>query len=91
MADEIKMEIKKDLGVISETEKNKTLLRYISWNDTEPKYDIRTWYTDKNGNEKMSKGKKLNRSELEALYKLIPDALKATEEKPKTKKKSTAA
>ena len=95
MADEIKMEIVKELGTISETEKNRTLLRYISWNGTEPKYDIRSWYTDKNGNERMSKGKTFSRSELEALYKLIPEALKATETKSvskattKTKKKAS--
>lgn len=69
--DEIKYEILEECGVISENGKNKTLLRYIKWNDNEPKYDLRTWYTDKDGNEKMSKGITLTGEELIALGEII--------------------
>ena len=41
---EIKFEIKETVGVISESSKGWTKeLNLISWNDKEPKYDIRDW------------------------------------------------
>ena len=46
-------------------------LRYLSWNDRDPKYDIRAWSTDDDGNEKCGKGIGLSGDELEELYNII--------------------
>ena len=53
MAD-IKFEIKETIGVLSESAKGWTKeLSLVSWNDKEPKYDIREWSPD---HSKMGKG-----------------------------------
>ncbi len=62
---ELKYEVRKVLGTISESSKGwKKELRLISWNDREPKYDIREWAPD---DEKMGKGITLTKEELEGL------------------------
>ncbi len=43
-------------------------LNLISWNDREPKYDIRVWSAD---HEKMGKGVTLTAEELSALKELL--------------------
>jgi hypothetical protein len=43
-------------------------LNLISWNDREPKYDIRDWSAD---GEKMGKGVTLSREEVTALKELL--------------------
>jgi hypothetical protein len=43
-------------------------LNLISWNDREPKYDLRDWSAD---HEKMGKGVTLSREELLALKALL--------------------
>lgn len=59
---EIKYEIKEMLGVLSESTKGWTKqLNLVSWNDKEPKYDLREW--DPN-HEKMGKGVTLSKEEL---------------------------
>lgn len=41
---DIKFEIKQNIGILSETTKGWTKeLNLISWNDKEPKYDLREW------------------------------------------------
>lgn len=41
---EIKFQIVKEIGVLSESAKGwKKELNLISWNDKEPKYDLRDW------------------------------------------------
>ena len=70
MAD-FKYEVKEKIGVISEGKSSKKELRLISWNDKEPKYDIRDWWQDKDGNEKMGKGITFTKEELKELAKLI--------------------
>lgn len=68
MAD-IKYEIKKEIGVISENSKGwKKEINLISWNDGTPKYDIRDWAP---GREKMGKGITLTEDELKKLKELI--------------------
>lgn len=47
-------------------------LRYIKWNDNEPKYDLRSWKKDENG-EKCSKGITLTGEELETLLNLLKE------------------
>ena len=64
MAD-IKFEIKKSIGVISESAKGWTReLNLVSWNGAAPKYDIRDWSPD---HTKMGKGITLSAKEADAL------------------------
>ncbi len=66
---ELKFEIKEYLGVLSENAKGWTKeLNLISWNDREPKYDIREWNPD---HSRMGKGVTLSTEEFENLRKLI--------------------
>ena len=68
MAD-IKFEIVKKIGVLSTSAKGWSKeLNLISWNDREPKYDIRDWAPD---GETMGKGVTLSKEELAALKKLL--------------------
>ena len=64
MAD-IKYEITKHIGVLSKSTKGWTKeLNLVSWNDREPKYDIREWSPE---HEKMGKGVTLSDDEAVAL------------------------
>ncbi len=66
---EIKYEIIKQIGVLSKTASGWAKeLNLISWNDREPKYDIREWSPDR---EKMGKGATLSKEELLALKELL--------------------
>ena len=66
---DIKYEITKHIGVLSESAKGwKKELNLISWNDREPKYDIREWSPE---HEKMGKGITLTDEELTALVRLF--------------------
>lgn len=68
MAD-IKFEIKKELGKISESAKGWTKeLNLISWNGNEAKYDLRDWSPE---HEKMGKGVTLSREEITKLKELL--------------------
>ena len=68
MAD-IKFEIKKEIGVLSENAKGwRKELNLISWNGATPKYDIREWAPDP---EKMGKGTTLTEEEAKALAALL--------------------
>lgn len=69
MANEIKYEIKEELGVISESAKGWTKeLNLISWNGATPKYDLRDWAPN---HEKMGKGITLSAEEIQSLCKLL--------------------
>lgn len=64
MAD-IKFEIKETIGVLSISSKGWTKeLNLVSWNDKEPKYDLREWDP---AHEKMGKGITLTAEELKKL------------------------
>jgi hypothetical protein len=68
MAD-IKFEIVKKIGVLSKTDKGWAKeLNLISWNDRDPKYDIREWSPD---GKTMGKGVTLTKEELAALRELL--------------------
>ena len=68
MAD-IKYEIKETIGALTESSKGWTKeLNIISWNDREPKYDIREWAPE---HEKMGKGVTLSKDELKKLRDLL--------------------
>lgn len=66
---EIKYEIKEKIGVISENEKGWTKeLNLISWNDREPKYDIRDWNET---HDRMGKGITLTSEEITNLKEIL--------------------
>ena len=68
MAD-IKFEIIKKIGVLYTSSKGwAKQLNLISWNDREPKYDIREWAPD---GQTMGKGVTLSKDEMAALLDLL--------------------
>lgn len=70
--DEIKFEIVKSLGVLSEKPNNgwRKELNIVKWNDGVPKYDIREWSPE---HDKMSKGVTMTLEELQMLTALLND------------------
>jgi hypothetical protein len=75
MAGEFQYEVKKECGVIGEHGKYSLELRLVSFNGRKEKYDIRTWTTDEEGNERMGKGVTFNEEELQILHDLIEEEL----------------
>ncbi len=68
---EIKFEIIKNIGTLSESPKGWTKeLNLISWNGRDPKYDIRDWDPD---HQKMGKGVTLTEEELMKLKNLLDE------------------
>ena len=66
---EIKYDIEKEIGVVSETAKGwKKELNLISWNGKTAKYDLRDWAPE---HEKMGKGITLSKEELKSLRELL--------------------
>ena len=64
-----KYEIIKHIGNISESSKGWTKeLNLISWNNREPKYDLRDWAPE---HEKMGKGITLSLEELKSLKEIL--------------------
>jgi len=70
MAD-IKYDITKEIGVISESPKGwKKELNMVSWNGGKAKFDFRDWAPD---HEKMGKGITFTEEEARKLYELLGD------------------
>ena len=68
MAD-IQFEITEELGVLSESAKGWTKeVNMVSWNDREPKLDIREWDPD---HEKMGKGITISKEEINELKMIL--------------------
>jgi len=66
---EIKFEIVKNIGVLSKSASGWAKeLNLVSWNDRDPKYDLRDWSAD---HTKMGKGVTLSKDELSALKELL--------------------
>lgn len=66
---DIKYEISKELGVLSENAKGwKKELNLVSWNERDPKYDIRDW---SEGHEKLGKGVTLTGEEVKKLRDIL--------------------
>ena len=66
---EIKYEIVNKIGTLSTSASGWSKeLNLISWNDREPKYDLRDWSGD---HEKMGKGVTLSAEELSVLKELL--------------------
>ena len=71
---EIKYEIVEHLGVLSETDKGwKKELNLVSWNEREPKYDLRDWNET---HDKMGKGITLSKEEAENLMNILKENVK---------------
>ncbi|AOT71575.1 YdbC family protein [Geosporobacter ferrireducens] len=66
---EIKYDIRETFGVLSESSKGwRKEVRSISWNDREPKFDIREWAPN---DEKMGKGITLSKEEIRNLRDIL--------------------
>ncbi len=66
---EIKFEIKETIGTLSESSKGWAKeLNLVSWNDKEPKYDLREWDPE---HKKMGKGITLSVEELKKLRDML--------------------
>lgn len=66
---EITYKITEELGVLSESPSGWTRqINMVSWNDREPKYDLRDWAPE---HEKMSKGISLTAEEVIALRDIL--------------------
>ncbi|MBR3720278.1 MAG: hypothetical protein IKN09_00845 [Clostridia bacterium] len=66
---EIKYEIVEHIGVLSESAKGwKTELNLVSWNEREPKYDLRNWSEN---HEKIGKGIALSKEEILKLKEIL--------------------
>ena len=66
---ELKYEITEEIGVLSENAKGwKKELNMVSWNDREPKYDLRDWAPD---HSRMGKGLTMTAEEIVALRDLL--------------------
>ncbi len=70
---EIKYEIVEHIGVLSESSKGWRMeLNMVSWNDREPKYDIRNWSEN---HEKIGKGIALSKEEIVKLKDILNDKI----------------
>ena len=76
MAKEIKYEVKKVLGSLDSDSTMPKELRIISWNGNPEKYDLRSWRTDKDGNEVCGKGLTMDYEELASLYEILKEIFK---------------
>ena len=68
---ELKFEITKSIGVLSENAKGWTKeLNMVSWNERPAKYDLREWSPD---HSRMGKGITLTEEDIESLKELLND------------------
>ena len=66
---ELKFEITKSIGVLSENAKGWTKeLNMVSWNEREAKYDLREWNPD---HSRMGKGITLTEEDIERLREIL--------------------
>jgi hypothetical protein len=71
MAKEFKYEIKEHVGVVAEERGYRTLeLNLVSFNDAEPKFDLRRW-VNKDGERTLGKGITMTGEQIRALRDLL--------------------
>jgi hypothetical protein len=71
MAKEFKYEIKEHVGVVAEERGYRTLeLNLVSFNDAEPKFDLRRWL-NKDGERTLGKGITMTGEQIRALRDLL--------------------
>lgn len=63
----VTMKVEKKIGKIG----NKIQLNLISWNGAPAKYDLRSWWTNKNGEERCNNGVTLTSDEAKELLELL--------------------
>ena len=68
MAKEFSYEITEEVGIIGDPAECHKEVNKISWNEGEPKLDIRVWSPN---SEKMSKGISLDEDEAKQLYEIL--------------------
>jgi len=74
---EIKYEIIEHVGILSESPRGWTKeLNIVSWNDRDPKFDIREWSPE---HDKMGKGITLTKEEIFSLKEIL-NAIESVEE-----------
>ena len=79
--DTINYKVLENCGVVAPRKGGYTLeLRYISWNDRGPVYDLRPWKVNDEGEEICGKGITLSGEELESLGNLIATLAKGGNE-----------
>ena len=71
MAKDFVYQIHKDIITLSINSRYENSLQVISWNDYEPKFDIRRWRIDDEGNRIPTKGISLTPEEMENLKKSL--------------------
>ncbi len=75
---DLKFEIINNIGIVSEGTKGwKKELTRVSWNGTDPKYDLRDWSED---HSKCGKGITLREDELRTLHKILIKEIKFLDE-----------
>lgn len=79
--DEFTYEVLEDIATLGKRGKYELKLRYVSFNGKDPRYDIRPWTVDEEGNEKMAKGLSLSGEELQALKDVLNKGDKKTTKK----------
>lgn len=68
---EFKFEVVEQIAVLSENAKGwRKEFNLVSWNERDPKYDIREWDPD---HKKMSKGITMTEEEAKMLYEILKD------------------
>lgn len=68
---EFKYEIVEELGVLSESARGwRKEFNLVSWNEREPKFDIREWAPE---HTRMGKGVTLTQEEAKVLYELLKE------------------
>ncbi|MEI6874540.1 MAG: PC4/YdbC family ssDNA-binding protein [Spirochaetota bacterium] len=73
---EFKFEVTRHIGVLGEGSKGwRKELNLVSWNEREPKLDIREWSSDR---AKMGKGVTLSREEAQSLAAILASYLAET-------------
>ncbi len=77
---EIKYEIVKEICVLSESARGWTKeLNLVSWNDREPKFDIREWSPE---HARMGKGVTLSKEEMQMILDIMADYDEDADEMP---------
>ena len=84
--DNFNYEVLEDIADLGKRGKYTLKLRYVSFNGKDPKYDIRPWGVDDEGNERMAKGISLSGEELQALKDILNKGDKKAPAKSTAKK-----
>ena len=71
--EELNYKVIEKFGVLDSDSKMPKELRLVSWNDGDPKYDLRPWGVNEDGTEKCGKGITLDAEELQSLYEILKE------------------